>query len=113
MSSFSRFLAVVFAVFLCSSPAFAQVSEASLTGLVTDDSQAVLIDALIAQGAANLTVVCNNAGNGETGLAALLKAGQVLTSDLRFSSVIQRLVTEVVQLLTLKLCVAPRLMRNS
>ncbi len=31
--------------------------------------------------------------------AALLKAGQVLTSDLRFQSVIQRLVTEVVQLL--------------
>jgi two-component system, OmpR family, phosphate regulon sensor histidine kinase PhoR len=31
--------------------------------------------------------------------AALLKAGQVLTSDLRFSSVINRLVTEVVQLL--------------
>ena len=31
--------------------------------------------------------------------AALLKAGQVLTSDLRFTSVIQRLVTEVVQLL--------------
>jgi PAS domain S-box-containing protein len=31
--------------------------------------------------------------------AALLKAGQVLTSDLRFSSVIQRLVTEVVQML--------------
>jgi PAS domain S-box-containing protein len=31
--------------------------------------------------------------------AALLKAGQVLTSDLRFSSVIRRLVTEVVQLL--------------
>jgi PAS domain S-box-containing protein len=31
--------------------------------------------------------------------AALLKAGQVLTSDLRFQSVIQRLVSEVVQLL--------------
>jgi PAS domain S-box-containing protein len=31
--------------------------------------------------------------------AALLKAGQVLTSDLRFASVIQRLVSEVVQLL--------------
>ncbi|HEX5468939.1 MAG TPA: GAF domain-containing protein [Gaiellaceae bacterium] len=31
--------------------------------------------------------------------AALLKAGQVLTSDLRFAAVIQRLVTEVVQLL--------------
>ena len=36
-----------------------------------------LIDGLIAQGASNLTVVNNNAGNGESGLAALLKAGQV------------------------------------
>jgi 3-oxoadipate CoA-transferase, alpha subunit len=36
-----------------------------------------LIDALIAQGAKDLTVVNNNAGNGETGLAALLKAGRV------------------------------------
>ena len=36
-----------------------------------------LIDGLIAQGARNLTVVNNNAGNGEIGLAALLKAGQV------------------------------------
>ena len=36
-----------------------------------------LIDALIAQGAGDLTIVCNNAGNGETGLAALLKAGRV------------------------------------
>src|SRR5437016_13889472 len=36
-----------------------------------------LIDALIAQGARNLTVINNNAGNGETGLAALLKAGRV------------------------------------
>jgi 3-oxoadipate CoA-transferase alpha subunit len=37
----------------------------------------VLIDALIAQGARDLTIVNNNAGNGETGLAALLKAGRV------------------------------------
>jgi len=37
----------------------------------------VLIDALIEQGAADLTIVNNNAGNGETGLAALLKAGKV------------------------------------
>jgi 3-oxoadipate CoA-transferase alpha subunit len=37
----------------------------------------MLIDALIAQGARDLTIVNNNAGNGETGLAALLKAGQV------------------------------------
>ncbi len=36
-----------------------------------------LIDGLIAQGARELTVVNNNAGNGETGLAALLKAGRV------------------------------------
>ena len=33
-----------------------------------------LIDALIAQGARDLTIVSNNAGNGDTGLAALLKA---------------------------------------
>jgi 3-oxoadipate CoA-transferase alpha subunit len=36
-----------------------------------------LIDALIGQGARELTIVNNNAGNGQTGLAALLKAGQV------------------------------------
>jgi 3-oxoadipate CoA-transferase alpha subunit len=36
-----------------------------------------LIDALIAQGAKDLTIVNNNAGNGETGLAALLKAKRV------------------------------------
>jgi len=36
-----------------------------------------LIEGLIVQGAKDLTVVNNNAGNGETGLAALLKAGRV------------------------------------
>ncbi|MDP3671178.1 MAG: 3-oxoacid CoA-transferase subunit A [Telluria sp.] len=36
-----------------------------------------LIDALIGQGARELTIVNNNAGNGDTGLAALLKAGRV------------------------------------
>lgn len=36
-----------------------------------------LIDALIAQGAKDLTIINNNAGNGEVGLAALLKAGRV------------------------------------
>ncbi|MBA2965180.1 MULTISPECIES: 3-oxoacid CoA-transferase subunit A [Ramlibacter] len=36
-----------------------------------------LIDGLIAQGARDLTVVNNNAGNGDSGLAALLKAGRV------------------------------------
>ena len=36
-----------------------------------------LVDGLIEQGARDLTVVNNNAGNGEHGLAALLKAGRV------------------------------------
>ena len=38
---------------------------------------AALIDALIAQGASSLTIVNNNAGNGDTGLAALIKAKRV------------------------------------
>ena len=38
---------------------------------------AELVDALIEQGAKDLTIVNNNAGNGEIGLAALLKAGRV------------------------------------
>ena len=36
-----------------------------------------LIDALIRQGASDLTIVSNNAGNGDTGLAALLAKGRV------------------------------------
>lgn len=36
-----------------------------------------LIEGLIEQGARELTVVNNNAGNGDTGLAALLKTGRV------------------------------------
>src|ERR1044072_5716246 len=38
---------------------------------------AALIDALIAQGARDLTIVNNNAGNGDAGLAALIKARRV------------------------------------
>jgi len=38
---------------------------------------AYLIEALIDQGASQLTIINNNAGNGETGLAALLKARRV------------------------------------
>src|ERR1043166_7305083 len=38
---------------------------------------AALIDALIAQGARELTIVNNNAGNADAGLAALLKAKRV------------------------------------
>lgn len=36
-----------------------------------------LIDAVVDQGVADLTVVANNAGSGERGVAALLKAGRV------------------------------------
>ncbi|MEO5534055.1 MAG: 3-oxoacid CoA-transferase subunit A [Pseudolysinimonas sp.] len=36
-----------------------------------------LIDGLLEQGAKDLTIVANNAGNGDTGLASLLKAGRV------------------------------------
>lgn len=46
-------------------------------GFGTAGQPTYLIDALIAQGAKNLTIINNNAGNGEVGLAALLKAGRV------------------------------------
>ena len=46
-------------------------------GFGTAGQPAELIDALIAQGAKDLTIVNNNAGNGEAGLAALLKARRV------------------------------------
>ncbi len=46
-------------------------------GFGTAGMPSALIDALIAQGAKELTIVNNNAGNGETGLAALLKARRV------------------------------------
>ncbi|MFB0875323.1 MULTISPECIES: 3-oxoacid CoA-transferase subunit A [unclassified Sphingobium] len=36
-----------------------------------------LIDALIDRGVRDLTIINNNAGNGETGVAALIKAGRV------------------------------------
>lgn len=46
-------------------------------GFGTAGMPAELIDALIAHGARDLTIVNNNAGNAETGLAALLKGGRV------------------------------------
>lgn len=36
-----------------------------------------LIEAVIAHGAGDLTIISNNAGSGETGIAALIKAGRV------------------------------------
>src|SRR5437764_2981228 len=46
-------------------------------GFGTAGMPSALIDALIRQGASDLTIVNNNAGNGEIGLAALLKARRV------------------------------------
>jgi 3-oxoadipate CoA-transferase alpha subunit len=46
-------------------------------GFGTAGMPSELIDALIANGARELTIVNNNAGNGEIGLAALLKAKRV------------------------------------
>ncbi|WP_158898114.1 3-oxoacid CoA-transferase subunit A [Burkholderia sp. L27(2015)] len=46
-------------------------------GFGTAGMPSELIDALIAHGARDLTIVNNNAGNGEVGLAALLKAKRV------------------------------------
>ncbi|WP_198971560.1 3-oxoacid CoA-transferase subunit A [Xylophilus sp. ASV27] len=60
--------------------ALADVKDGStvlIGGFGTSGIPSELIDGLIAQGAKDLTVVNNNAGNGDTGLAALLKAGRV------------------------------------
>ena len=60
--------------------ALADVPDGAVIGIggfgnsgVPDD----LVDALIARGARNLTLVSNNAGGGEVGIARLLKAGLV------------------------------------
>ncbi|MCM0675361.1 3-oxoacid CoA-transferase subunit A [Micromonospora phytophila] len=46
-------------------------------GFGTAGQPVELIEALMASGATNLTVVNNNAGNGDVGLAALIRAGRV------------------------------------
>ena len=46
-------------------------------GFGTAGMPSQLIDSLIEQGARELTIINNNAGNGDTGLAALLKAKRV------------------------------------
>ncbi|WP_300643668.1 3-oxoacid CoA-transferase subunit A [Nocardioides sp.] len=67
---------------LCVSPdeAVAEVEDGStvlIGGFGMAGMPVQLIDALIRQGATGLTVVSNNAGNGDTGLAALLAKGRV------------------------------------
>ena len=44
---------------------------------ILESADAAVADALILQGAKDLTIVSNNAGNGDVGLAALLAAGRV------------------------------------
>jgi 3-oxoadipate CoA-transferase alpha subunit len=60
--------------------AVADVADGStvlIGGFGTAGMPFTLVDALVRHGARDLTVVSNNAGNGDTGLAALLAAGQV------------------------------------
>jgi 3-oxoadipate CoA-transferase alpha subunit len=67
---------------------FVHDADAALTGVADGSTVLIgdfgragepveLIDALLRQGATELTVVNNNAGNGDAGLAALLAAGRV------------------------------------
>jgi 3-oxoadipate CoA-transferase alpha subunit len=46
-------------------------------GFGSAGSPDALIEALIERGGKNLTIISNNAGNGEAGIAALIKAGRV------------------------------------
>ncbi|MEY9887024.1 3-oxoadipate CoA-transferase alpha subunit [Catenulispora sp. MAP5-51] len=69
-------------VHLCTDPdeAVAGIADGStilVGGFGLAGMPITLIDALIRQGATDLTVVSNNAGNGDTGLAALLAKGRV------------------------------------
>ena len=67
-------------VFLDADEALADVADGStvlIGGFGMAGMPVPLVDALIRQGATDLTVVSNNAGNGDTGLAALLAAGRV------------------------------------
>ena len=52
-------------------------SSVMISGFGTAGMPDELIDALIEGGASDLTIISNNAGNGEAGLAALIKAGRV------------------------------------
>jgi 3-oxoadipate CoA-transferase, alpha subunit len=67
-------------VFASTASALADVHDGAtvmIGGFGTAGLPNQLIDALIEQGARDLTIVNNNAGNGDTGLAALLAAGRV------------------------------------
>lgn len=62
------------------SEALGEVKDGStilISGFGTAGIPHELIGGLIEQGARDLTIVCNNAGNGDFGVAALLKTGRV------------------------------------
>src|SRR5437868_9534654 len=66
--------------FASAEAALADVADGAtvmISGFGNAGMPAALIDALIAQGAGSLTIVNNNAGNGDTGLAALIAAKRV------------------------------------
>ncbi|MCC7327899.1 MAG: 3-oxoacid CoA-transferase subunit A [Burkholderiales bacterium] len=66
--------------FACAADAVADIHDGAtvmIGGFGTAGMPSELIDALIARGARELTIVNNNAGNGDTGVAALLKAKRV------------------------------------
>lgn len=48
-----------------------------ISGFGDAGAPAQLIDAVVAHGATDLTIISNNAGSGETGIAALIKANRV------------------------------------
>ena len=52
-------------------------SSVMIGGFGTAGMPDALIDALIDRGVGSLTIISNNAGNGELGVAALIKAGRV------------------------------------
>jgi 3-oxoadipate CoA-transferase alpha subunit len=71
---------VINKIFASASEALAGVQDGStvlISGFGTAGIPHELIVGLLEQGAKDLTIVCNNAGNGEYGVAALLKAGRV------------------------------------
>ena len=67
-------------IFATAQAALADVPDGAtvmISGFGGAGMPALLIDCLIAQGATDLTVVNNNAGNADAGLAALIGAGRV------------------------------------
>jgi 3-oxoadipate CoA-transferase alpha subunit len=67
-------------IFPSMTAALADVRDGStvmIGGFGTAGMPSELVEGLIEQGAKELTIVCNNAGNGETGLAALLREKRV------------------------------------